>query len=484
MTLTTILTYGQTIKNYTGSYDEGTATYQYYENENYERILNGNFTYKVYDYIITGQFKNNLRTGQWKAITTNKNNTNKQLTTEVVTATYVEGNLEGICSYSETDVISKKILSKSTAHFKGNMVVGEYSYTLNKGEDNISVIFNLNQDGFADSTLIIKYNYQRRQFEHIQKYKNGFLYWELHRDMTDGRIIKKTDKKTFIDEFYSAYDPKTKISIIPYVEFPSQEQPIYLSRLNESSPNSSYLGTPTSNGNFSYQNAPFTFVRSGFENDYNSFWDLYKGINFWKNGNCDYCGNSVNPLYYFKKGANIVSYSPVKELVLDDSSYNNYTNQKVISDNKKHRQQLLDSLKSAVLSSIDWVNVNDSSKLLSTFSISAIPITNSQYIGFKDYEQYLVEKYSDEYFEEFGDSKRKNKQLEEAIEPIKTKRIVTTYNDSFDNNPYGNTDNVILIAKWLGLTIASNEQIRLATEGGYIKPKLPQFDYVVYWFTK
>jgi len=36
----------QTIKTYSGTYEGGYATYQYYENKNYERILNGSFTHK------------------------------------------------------------------------------------------------------------------------------------------------------------------------------------------------------------------------------------------------------------------------------------------------------------------------------------------------------------------------------------------------------------------------------------------------------
>src|SRR5579863_6751072 len=75
LTLTNIVN-GQTnidsskraIKTYTGPFENGTATYQYYENEKLERIYQGNFSYKQPGVIVTGKFKNNKREGTWKFI--------------------------------------------------------------------------------------------------------------------------------------------------------------------------------------------------------------------------------------------------------------------------------------------------------------------------------------------------------------------------------------------------------------------------------
>ena len=36
----------QTLKTFQGAYENGNATYQYYENENFERFFQGSFKYK------------------------------------------------------------------------------------------------------------------------------------------------------------------------------------------------------------------------------------------------------------------------------------------------------------------------------------------------------------------------------------------------------------------------------------------------------
>ena len=78
----------QTVKNYSGNYDlkcyeskaipihllTGTATYNYYENDDYERIRKGRFSYtgKVsnngvsVNSTISGNYKENLKQGTWK----------------------------------------------------------------------------------------------------------------------------------------------------------------------------------------------------------------------------------------------------------------------------------------------------------------------------------------------------------------------------------------------------------------------------------
>lgn len=315
--------FAQTLKSYSGPYENGTAKYQYYENDNYERILNGPFTYNEgQTYSITGEFKNNLRVGVWKATITEKNFYTKQLTSKVATATYVAGNLEGLCNYTYTEIATKRILAKSTANFRNNTLIGSYTYDVNDQENDFSISISLNQDGFADSTSIIKYRYRGKLFEDILKFRNGFLYWELHRDMTNGNILKRIERKKLIDEICANYDSTSNIAIVSYVEFARSEEVLYFSLLGNNTEHSSSLGKQKNDDTIYYQNAPFTFLPKGINNDYDSYWDLYVAIDFWKNGDCEYCGNRSNPLYYhFPKGANTVSYKPIKELVFRDDLY-------------------------------------------------------------------------------------------------------------------------------------------------------------------
>lgn len=68
--------YSQELKTYKGKYNEGDATYQYYENAEYERVLNGYFEYsrkvlketesKMYNICVeTGTFIDNKKNGEW-----------------------------------------------------------------------------------------------------------------------------------------------------------------------------------------------------------------------------------------------------------------------------------------------------------------------------------------------------------------------------------------------------------------------------------
>lgn len=61
-------------KTYSGEYENGIATYQYYENSDFERVLNGTFSYKVTDrregrgyctIEVSGRFKDNIKDGKW-----------------------------------------------------------------------------------------------------------------------------------------------------------------------------------------------------------------------------------------------------------------------------------------------------------------------------------------------------------------------------------------------------------------------------------
>lgn len=478
--LSSVLIYGQTLQTYTGNYESGTATYQYYENENYERVLNGNFTYNQRThYSITGQFKDNLRNGVWKATATEKNYNDQKISIKVVTATYIAGDLEGVCNYSHTDVITKKVLAKSTAHFKNNVMIGNYTHFLNEDENNFTINISLNQDGFADSTSTIKYKFEGRQFEHILKYRNGFLYWELHRDLSDGRIIKKLDRKKLIDQIYSNYDSTLKVSIVPEVCFSVYENSIISKDSREFA--------EIKNDTLYYENAPFTFLRSDLPNDYGYFWNLHIGINFWVNGNCEYCGTRYNPLNQFPKGANTVFFQPVKGLAIQNDIYQKCIEVKTIADNKKRRQQLLDSLRIAALLSIDWVTVTDTSKTLNDFSISLTPITKKYLIAYEDFNHNLVVEDNDVYYKQrkFGAVYDKNKVLEQSIDDFINKRAYHSRSGYQHNNQqFDNADDVVKIVKWLGLRLATDSEVSLAISYGLLNPMPPYIENKVYYFVK
>ena len=289
---------GQTIKTYSGNYEKGVATYQYFENENYERILNGNFLYKENGYQITGQFKNNLRNGLWKATRSNKLGWSKasELITEVSIATYKNGDLDGNCSYKKVYVTKNKILQTCTATFKNNLMVGSFKFNSYSDDDKyesdyfpvFSIELFLDEKGFADSTLKCRYKQNYKEFEDIQKYKYGILYWELYRDLSDGSIISKLDKKIPIED----------IGIIPEPERIEQRQ-IHL------------------------------------HEEHNT---LFNAILFWNNDiyDCNNC-HIYNPLYVLQKGMNITSILPLKLMPSDNNINKKDENEKTII-NKTNKQ--------------------------------------------------------------------------------------------------------------------------------------------------
>ncbi|MCE9539406.1 MAG: hypothetical protein K8R85_09330 [Bacteroidetes bacterium] len=367
----------QTLQTYNGTFEEGTATYQYYENEKYERIFHGNFEYKSSGYTITGKFKDNKRDGLWKATLTQKIYNPNSTTSEIVTANYINGNLEGQSNYTKTDLGTKKILAKANSSFKNNIPNGNFNYLVNDTKNNFSYNFFVNSKGFVDSTFFVKYKYQNIQYEDIQKYKNGYSYWRLFRNMTTGEIITKIEKTKFVDDIIKYYDASSNVSIVPYVEFNKkiEREPVLLFEKNGGN---YFPYSKNKNGDtVFYQNTPFSYVKSSLVG-YGSLWDLSSALNFWGNGNCQYCGSRTNPLYFFNKGANIVDYSLTKEFAIND---------KLLVANKK--KSAIDNLKNVIDLSIEWKQIEGgtfNSKKIEPFSISSYPITESQESGFNRLE--------------------------------------------------------------------------------------------------
>jgi formylglycine-generating enzyme len=209
--------YAQTIKTFQGAYENGTATYEYYENENFERVFQGSFKYKgaitdgtnsKYNVTVTGQYLKDKKDGQW---TYKISNPNLKGTTETVTGTYVNGMMEGAWTLNTIINNTKKSIKKSSAIFKNNKMVGELNFEftafLNKEYASISIRGNLNDSSMFNGAWITNYTQGNIQYEEIRKYKEGVLYWLLHRRLSDGKIIQKIDSTTFVDQFFQNYHP-------------------------------------------------------------------------------------------------------------------------------------------------------------------------------------------------------------------------------------------------------------------------------------
>jgi hypothetical protein len=237
-----INTFAQTLKTYTGNYpitsifvgQNGTATYKYYDDpENYTRVKSGLFTFNMKgtgDYsfvqmIVTGNYKNNLKNGTWivKLIYTDFYSDGKYLNgSDVTTANYTDGLLNGAFSYVSTSTTRKKVynsakrafefglptlpkVEKIVAKFRkdndkiepnktGNVLVGNFVYNIS--DPNINSSFSVNAKLDSLGFFIGKYTINDTQTEKILEFTNGsILTRTINRNLQSGeaKVIKQAD---------------------------------------------------------------------------------------------------------------------------------------------------------------------------------------------------------------------------------------------------------------------------------------------------
>lgn len=252
-----LFTYSQQLKVYSGEYDlgqhpfseNGKATYKYFENESYERIKEGVFSFQGRELKIDGQYKNGLRNGLWKfTITSTSKYLGKNPYIIVATANYKNGMLHGKCIYTKSMLPSKKILETSTAFFYENILVGNYTYIKNPefpSDKKISIQYSQDSLGQLQGEYRAEfYDHDKGNIEDIVKYVNGTMIFRLCREKNDGKIYFKFEKGNY-----------TK-------NVPSYES-------------TDVFGTN---------------------------WDAQIGADFWIGGECQYCGTEFNPIYSARDG--------------------------------------------------------------------------------------------------------------------------------------------------------------------------------------
>ncbi|HOT13415.1 MAG TPA: SUMF1/EgtB/PvdO family nonheme iron enzyme [Bacteroidales bacterium] len=214
----------QNIKQFQGAYENGTATYQYYENANYERIYQGSFKYKgiVMDGLkgklnltVVGQYNNNKKDGLWTYTLADPSPTG---VTEVVTGNYSNGNMEGEWSSTTKVNNTKKVFKSTSAIFKNNKLFGEINYTYKvytfKDYAAISIKGSFNDSSFYNGTWLTTYTKGNIQYEETRKYNNGVLCLLVHRRLSDGQIIERYDSTAFVDKFFMNYNAAHNVGMV------------------------------------------------------------------------------------------------------------------------------------------------------------------------------------------------------------------------------------------------------------------------------
>lgn len=216
--------HAQTLNTFTGNYENGKATYQYYENTNFERIFHGKFSYKgsvpggvkgKSNLSVTGQYTDNKKDGKWIFTLTDPD---PKGLTEVVTGNFIAGMMDGNWVAEAKNTLTKKTVRQTSIFFKENKPAGQlkFDYTIKNLKDfsAISLSGFFSDSGFFDGIWVTNYTLSNIQYEETRKYRNGLLYFLLHRRLSDGVILEKIDSTFFIDQFAQNYKADEKAATI------------------------------------------------------------------------------------------------------------------------------------------------------------------------------------------------------------------------------------------------------------------------------
>lgn len=220
--------FGQTIKSYSGAVDGGTSTYQYYEDDDLERIYNGKYTFTSSnkERIVEGSYSKNKKSGKWhyRFASPSPNGT-----TVDMYKSYQNGQLQGPCSYIKTSNATKKVVFRCTATFDDNLQVGRF--TLESFDDfvygNKTIIANYNIDGRFDGE-VVSTTQKKRVTNGIQRtntivdkcrFERGVLASRVYRDITEGTVLVNVKRDSLISFYNRNYNPATDKCIIPYIVY-------------------------------------------------------------------------------------------------------------------------------------------------------------------------------------------------------------------------------------------------------------------------
>lgn len=176
----------ETTKKYKGEYLDGEAEYQYYEDENFNRRLNGSFKYSKKTGVNTsyhefGTYKNGLKSGAWKIGTAN---TSTLKATRIVMGNYINNLKNGKWTYSFKNEGDGKVRNE-IIEYKNDTII---SYNLNTKD----LIFAINATGYLDGPFYKKYALAeaggQNNSEVIAEFYKGYVVKYINRNMTDGNI--------------------------------------------------------------------------------------------------------------------------------------------------------------------------------------------------------------------------------------------------------------------------------------------------------
>lgn len=210
--------HAQELKTFKGEMDKGLCSYQYYEDQNFERVYNGFYNYQSSDgnLHVNGHYTNNKKDGIWSFSFI------YGCIHEGINKSYKQGKLNGEYIYVKDVESTRKVLAKSVAHFEDNVQVGEfYFFTEDNsvlGKCSIKAFF---LDGLLYGTVTISFTAFYRKpivYEDKIRFENGFLISRLFRNITDGDVYVNTKRDSLLSNYGKFFVASLNEAIIPYLQ--------------------------------------------------------------------------------------------------------------------------------------------------------------------------------------------------------------------------------------------------------------------------
>lgn len=211
-----LITFSQAMKRYQGNFSKGKAIYDYFENENEERIYNGLFSYEYYDYgsnKIEGFFKNNMPDSNWCYKKENK------IISKVI---FSDGKRNGCWTYNDISIKNNiKYEIKLITYFKENnfdsLLLFSYKETdlRNKHVDSTNIVGTF-KDGYMNGTWKLSSSDNK---QYLEKYIDGYIYYYKIKDLLTGSIILQDDSLkvfTCLNNSFINYDERKLCKIDNY----------------------------------------------------------------------------------------------------------------------------------------------------------------------------------------------------------------------------------------------------------------------------
>ncbi|MBI9069885.1 MAG: hypothetical protein JEZ09_21510 [Salinivirgaceae bacterium] len=217
--------FAQEKKTYSGSFQgetTGEATYQYYENDKYERIYDGPFVFttgtkdkkrlnnKIYREV-KGYYVNGLKHDSW-SLSSKYNRINGNFNNGVLDGSFAWKKIEGSDTEMKTTV---------EATFNNGILVGKYFYRDVFGHE-VEILGNFSDKGYFDGDWKITTPYGTK-IEDIRKYKQGVLFFRIVRETSSGKILYMIDSTEFVNKLFENINETTMLSIVDGVKYVIQE---------------------------------------------------------------------------------------------------------------------------------------------------------------------------------------------------------------------------------------------------------------------